>query len=66
MKMTKNSYVCKVCKAITKHNERYDAYYCQHCDEWNEVKCSDPDCYFCPERPAKPSQAKGKEYGDTD
>lgn len=36
-------------------SERYDAYYCQPCDGWLEEPCGDKACFFCPERPARPS-----------
>jgi hypothetical protein len=49
-----SSYQCSVCNGRTKHNERYDAYYCPECNRWNEPACSDPTCEFCSNRPEKP------------
>jgi hypothetical protein len=37
------------------YNQEYDAYYNSVNDEWIEDKCSDPDCFYCPSRPEKPS-----------
>jgi hypothetical protein len=38
--------------------EKWDAYACQQCDEWLENCCDDPECSFCPTRPATPSDDK--------
>ncbi len=42
---------CKNCSNPLKHNERYDAYYCDNCNAWAEKKCEDEECYFCKDRP---------------
>jgi hypothetical protein len=42
------------CGNRLKYNERYDAYYCDVCNRWNEKKCEDEKCFFCPDRPEKP------------
>ena len=34
-----------------KYNERYDAYYDPDTGEWEEDKCSSPDCEYCSTRP---------------
>lgn len=47
---------CSCCNEDTFYSEKYDAYFCSKCDTWNESKCSDPDCFYCPNRPEKPSQ----------
>ena len=47
---------CEVCHNQFHHDEKYDADYCDPCDEWKDKKCSDADCYFCPTRPDRPSQ----------
>ncbi len=36
------------------YSEQYDAYYCENCNKWTEDKCDDPECEFCPARPATP------------
>ena len=33
---------------------KYDAWACINCNEWLEPVCSDPNCYFCSNRPAAP------------
>jgi len=49
---------CDHCGRLTEYNEKHDAWYCPVCDEWAEVKCSDPECRFCAGRPDKPSEVK--------
>jgi len=46
---------CRSCVTTSLYSEEHDAYYCKECDTWNEVKCSDPDCEFCKDRPETPS-----------
>lgn len=53
----KNAYYCEECGKILKRNPVYDAYFCSSCDTWAEKKCDDENCYFCPGRPDKPSEA---------
>ena len=36
------------------YSERWDAYYCKHCNIWSEKICTDPNCFFCDERPDRP------------
>lgn len=43
------------CRHPRSYSQRWDAYYCEHCDAWIEGKCNDPDCEFCVGRPEKPS-----------
>jgi predicted RNA-binding Zn-ribbon protein involved in translation (DUF1610 family) len=45
---------CPDCNNLVSYAEKYDAYYCPTCNEWLEQKCSDPECTFCPNRPANP------------
>ena len=45
---------CAICHEQIIYSEQYDAYYCYGCNVWLEGKCSDPECYFCPNRPEKP------------
>jgi hypothetical protein len=49
-----SAYKCEVCGKETKHNMKYDAYYCEPCNRWNEPACSDDTCEFCSKRPEKP------------
>lgn len=49
---------CDKCENKETLFEKYDAWACLHCDEWKEKKCKDPDCYFCPNRPDRPSEAR--------
>ena len=50
---------CSDCRSEVIRNERYDAYFCETCDEWLEEICSDGcKCGFCKDRPEKPSQVK--------
>ena len=44
------------CGSERKYFQRHDAYYCELCNKWLEPTCDDPDCWFCPDRPEKPSQ----------
>ena len=43
--------------SLIKYSDRYDAYYDAKNDVWTEEACDDPNCMFCRERPAKPSDA---------
>ncbi len=56
MDLKLNGNFCSGCGSEVKYNNRYDAYYCELCNQWLEVKCNDPECEYCPERPNKPSQ----------
>lgn len=56
--------VCSNCFGMTKLNERYDAYYCEVCDMWTETVCEHKDCYYCKDRPAKPSDCIQVAEGD--
>lgn len=38
-------------KYKAKYSDKYDAYYNYDTGEWLEKKCSDPECYFCADRP---------------
>jgi len=64
MKTSKTWRKCKKCsiKIYYKdgYNEKYDAYFCNKCDSWNEDKCRDKGCMFCSGRPEKPSQEMGE------
>lgn len=39
-------------------DDKYDAYFCEHCGEWTEERCTDPDCDFCLYRPLHPDKKK--------
>lgn len=46
---------CHKCQCLIAYNEKWDAYFCAHCNIWLEKKCEDPDCLFrCQQRPEKP------------
>lgn len=45
---------CSHCKNNLSYSERWDAYFCEPCNDWNEKTCSDPDCFFCVNRPQRP------------
>ena len=45
--------VCRKCGTTAAYSERYDAFYCPHCDEWLEYTCGDEGCEFCHHRPAR-------------
>lgn len=52
---------CNYCNKNLSYSERRDSYYCEHCDIWTEVKCTDiwdtiELCEYCTGRPDKPSQ----------
>lgn len=46
--------ICKICRRVLDYNYKYDAYYCNNCNEWREDKCSDEQCQECYNRPEKP------------
>lgn len=46
---------CPKCLEYPLYNERYDAYYCPTCDKWQSNVCDDSTCFYCVERPEKPS-----------
>jgi len=45
---------CSKCKNSLVYYEDFDTYFCPKCNEWNEKKCSDPECDYCVNRPEKP------------
>jgi len=45
---------CPKCKTIEKYSEKYDAGYCDKCNEWREKACKSPACDYCAERPERP------------
>lgn len=49
-----NDYVCEKCNTVLIRNPKWDAYYCENCNEWAESKCDDPKCEYCVDRPEKP------------
>lgn len=40
------------------YSPKWDAYFCEECDKWNERACTDEECTFCAARPEKPSMVK--------
>ena len=53
--MSKNP-ICKCGWQAVNYSKEYDAWYCPLCGEWIENKCTNNDCYFCKNRPEKPSE----------
>lgn len=52
------SNLCRKCNSERQYSNKYDAYYCELCNQWLERKCEDPECEFCSIRPDKPSQSE--------
>ncbi|MFJ7737648.1 hypothetical protein ACIQ2D_15140 [Lysinibacillus sp. NPDC097287] len=46
--------LCSTCKCNLVYYDDFDTYFCPTCNSWLEAKCSDPDCYYCPNRPETP------------
>ena len=42
------------CGSPILYNEMYDSIYCPECNIWLEKACTDPECYYCFNRPEKP------------
>jgi len=42
--------------------ETHDAYFDPLKDEWLESACDDPECWYCPGRPERPSQVKKMDH----
>lgn len=49
-----NMSLCQNCQNQLSYNERYDAHFCEKCNEWKEKNCSDSKCFYCISRPQKP------------
>lgn len=49
---------CRECGSFLDYEEKWDAYFCDTCDNWQENKCLDVKCWFCVNRPEKPSFLK--------
>ena len=45
---------CDGCGNKASYSEKYDAYYCEHCNKWLEEVCGDYECDFCNARPEHP------------
>ena len=45
---------CYSCKEDLSYSEKWDAYFCMHCNVWTEKACFDADCFFCVGRPERP------------
>lgn len=58
--MLDSIHICKKCNQKTLYNEKYDADYCDKCDEWIDKECNDLMCSYCISRPSKPSRVKVK------
>jgi len=51
---------CEVCNNQVHLNIKFDAEYCDPCDEWKAKKCKDETCRYCRDRPKRPSMDKKK------
>lgn len=51
-------YNCKTCEEDLFYSDEFDAFFCKKCDVFKEKNCGDKDCYFCINRPEKPSEVK--------
>jgi len=45
---------CKECIGRLSYNERYDSFYCDKCNIWQEKACGDEKCWYCKDRPQRP------------
>lgn len=52
----KRKPVCTECKCVGILSEKYDAYFCEHCNIWLESACPDSTCTYCKPRPSKPME----------
>jgi hypothetical protein len=50
---------CPVCGDDLWYDERHDSEFCARCDDWRIKSCGDPDCSYCRDRPARPSEVTG-------
>ena len=50
--------VCKKCDIRGEYSDRYDDYYCKGCDIWIGKGCTDETCYYCRDKPLKPSDVQ--------
>ncbi len=55
---------CPYCAEKCDYNQYHDCHFCKGCDIWTEKTCDDPDCYYCPGRPEKPSQFNYRDFLD--
>lgn len=44
------------CGSKCYYSNNFDCYFCHKCDKWQELKCTDKECYYCVNRPEKPSE----------
>jgi len=47
---------CPICRTAEVYHDKYDAFFCPHCNTWAEERCSDPTCSYCTIRPSLPLQ----------
>ena len=45
---------CPRCGGRQWYDERHDAFFCQRDDVWLVAQCSDKECTYCRDRPARP------------
>lgn len=48
--------VCSICGEKQIYFEKYDALCCPNCNIWTEGVCSDPNCFYCNNRPETPKE----------
>jgi len=48
---------CGDCNGKILYFYKYDAYFCPQCNEWISIKCDDPNCSYCVDRPETPEEA---------
>ena len=49
---------CSTCESNFIYYDEFDTYFCPECNCWTESKCSDPNCFYCPNRPETPLPRK--------
>lgn len=49
-------HLCPQCGRPRSYSYANGALFCEHCDAWLELACVKPNCIFCGDRRAKPSE----------
>jgi hypothetical protein len=44
------------CEDTKTYSEKYDAHYCETCNQWLEDICNDRECFYCNNRPLTPKE----------
>ncbi len=45
---------CPTCSKATAYYDRFDAFFCDYCNNWLDSNCGDSTCEYCKNRPDKP------------